>query len=151
MKKPALLISLFLLFGFTRSNNVDPILKAVRIQSLGGDKCAVDLELQNNTTQKLQFLSSNCPDRGFYVTDNANVTVLSKACSRDFKVIGKLAGNDSRSERVEFEVRKEIPYAKFRVGFRYVEIPKNVPLPKFDSTRFRRITLWSNAVEFNIR
>lgn len=151
MKKLLVLLTAFLFFGFSTVQKPEITLKATKIQPLGGDKCSVDLELHNDTDHKITYLSTYCSDRGFYVTDNPEVKVTPKPCGKNFPTSVSIVKNRYRTANIELETLKETKVAKFRIGFKYIEIPAYVKLSEFDSTTVKSVTIWSNAMEFKLR
>jgi hypothetical protein len=147
MKKLYLLLGVFFLFGFSAG---DPYirLKAIRIEPLGPDKCSVALELHNDAYHKINFLSMYCSDSGFYVTDNPNVKVIPKPCGKNFPTSVPIARNSYRNTKVELAMAKGSKEAKFRIGFKYIEIPDNARLATFDSSSVGSVTIWSNEIAF---
>lgn len=148
MKKAIVLLWAFSLLGFNSKNEGTMTLKATKILPLTANQCTVALELHNGFERKVSFLSMSCSDEGFYVTDNPNVVVIPKPCDKNIPKSILIAQNSYRTAKLDLEMLKNTKSAKFRIGFRFIEIPKNVKLGEFDSTKVKGITVWSNAIEY---
>ncbi len=151
MKKLIALLIVLAAFGFSIVTEDDMQLKATKIQPIDGDKCDVSLELHNKSDRKMTYLSMYCSDRGFYVTDNPAVKVVPKPCDKNFPKAVTIAQNSYRTGNVELEMGKNLKQAKFKIGFKFIEIPRGVPLKEFDSSAVKTITVWSNVIEFKGR
>lgn len=125
-------------------------LKVSVITPLEAGKYDVRLHLYNGYDRKINFLSMYCSDTGFYVTDNPNVVVTPKPCDKNFPTAVPIARNSYRTAALELEL-KNAKQAKFRIGFKFVEIPKGIDLVNFDSTSVKSIMVWSDMIEFKIR
>lgn len=150
MKKILLLLILFSVFGFDTANDPGMSLKVTKVVPLEAGKYDVTLELHNGYDRKINFLSMYCSDSGFYSTDNPNVVVTPKPCDKNFPTAVPIARNSYRIATLELEL-KNAKQAKFRIGFKFVEIPKGVDLTYFDSTSVKSIMVWSNVIEFKSR
>lgn len=139
-------MSVFLLSGFLTPGDTGMKLKADKIIPLGADKCKVALDLHNGFDRKINFLSMYCSDEGFYVTDNPDVVVVPKPCDKNFPTSVPIARNSYRTASLELKMLTK--QASFRIGFKFIEIPKNVHLDDFDSTSVKSVTVWSEKIEF---
>lgn len=151
MKKGIVLLTVFLLLGFSDAQSPDITLKATKIQPLGPDKCEVALELHNAASQNLSYLGMYCSNSGFYVTDNPNVTVTPKPCGKNFPITLTVVRQSYRTMTLELETRKNTKGAKFRIGFKLTEIPKGLAAKELDTTLVKSVVVWSNAIEFKAR
>ncbi|MGV3696087.1 hypothetical protein [Flavobacterium sp.] len=148
MKNLIVLLIALLLFGFGISEGSKMALKATKIQPIGADKCNVSLELHNNSGRKINYLSMYCSDEGFYVTDNPDVIVVPKPCDKNFPKSVMIAKNSYRTADLQLEVLKKAKEAKFKIGFKFIEIPNGIALSAFDSSKVESVTIWSNVIEF---
>jgi hypothetical protein len=151
MKKPLVLLTVFFFFGFSNPENPDIVLKATKITPLTEDKCNVILELHNESNRKVNYLSMYCSTSGFYITDNPNVKVTPKPCGKNFPISAPIAAHQYRIVNLDMEMLKNIKEAKFKIGFKFIEIPKTVKLEEFDSTTVKSVTVWSNAITYKMR
>jgi hypothetical protein len=150
-KKLLVLLTAFLFVGFDNPKDPDIVLKATKITPLTEDKCNVTLELHNESSQKINYLSMYCSTSGFYITDNPNVKVTPKPCGKNFPISAPIAAHQYRILDLDMEILKNTKEAKFRIGFKFIEIPKTVKLEEFDSTTVKSITIWSNAITYKMR
>lgn len=150
MKKLILFFVVFLIFGST-TDTQPVLLKATKLQPLGADKVSVDLELHNRTDGNINYLGMYCSDSGFYVTDNPDVVVIPKPCNKNFPTTKTIIRNKYRTANVDLQVLKNTKQAKFKIGFRFTEIPKNVRIEDFDTASVKSVTIWSNEIEFKGR
>lgn len=151
MKKLSVLLIAFILFGFNTNGEPEIALKVTQLTSLGADKCAVDLELHNKTNRKIHFLSMYCSDSGFYVTDNPDVVITPKPCDKNFPTSVPILRNSYRTARLELQILKKTKQTKFRIGFKFIEIPKDRVVQNFDTSSVESVTIWSNAIEYKGR
>lgn len=136
------------MFGFNFNDTPEMKLKVTKIMSLGADRCTVGIELHNESKRTIRFLSMYCSDSGFYVTDNPNILVSPKPCDKNFPTSVPILRNSYRTANLELEILKKSKLEKFKIGFKFIEIPKGVIIDNFDSTSVKSITIWSNAIEY---
>lgn len=151
MKRLIVLLTVSFLFGFNKTDTKDVVLKATKIQPLSVDKCAVSLELHNQSDRKISYLSMYCSYDGFYVTDNPNVKVSPRPCDKNFPTTKTIPVNSYHTVNLELEMAKNSKAEKFKIGFKLVEIPKGVKAIEFDSSKVKSVTVWSNAMEYKER
>lgn len=151
MKKIIVLLTTFVIFGFSDARGTSMSLKVTKINPIDAYKLVVALELHNNYDRKINFLSMYCSDSGFYLTDNPKVIVIPKPCDKNFPIAVPIARNSYRTANLNLEMLQNTKEAKFKIGFKFIEIPKNVPLTEFDSSTVKTITVWSNTIEYKSR
>jgi hypothetical protein len=151
MKNVLVLLMVYVLFGFSTNPEPEITLKVVKIKWFEGSKYDLGLEFYNNSGQKISYLSMYCSDRGFYVTDNENVTVVPKPCDKNFPTKVNILRNKYRTGDLQLELNKNAKEAQFKVGFRYMKIPETIQLSEFDTTAAKSVTVWSNTIKFKTR
>lgn len=150
MKKVLLVLTVISLFGFAASGDSGMKLKVTKITPLDATRYNVALELCNGLDRKVSFLGMYCSNSGFYVTDNPNVLVIPKPCGKNFPIAVPIARNSCRPSTIELQL-KNAKQATFRIGFKFIEIPKGIEAIGFDSTAVKSNTVWSNTIEFKTR
>jgi hypothetical protein len=98
--------------------------------------------------QKINYLSMYCSYDDFYITDNPNVQVFGMPCDKNFPITKTIARNTYQTVNLDLKMAKNTKEAKFRIGFKFIEIPMGIDLVNFDSTKVKSITVWSNAIDF---
>lgn len=151
MKKAIALLIAFTLFGFSNIDKPDLKLMVTKVQPLDNGKFNVALELQNNSSQKISYLSMYCSYSGFYQTDHSAITIIPKPCDKNFPIKVTIAKNSYRTTTLDLQLAKATKSAQFKIGFKFIEIPENVMLSEFDSTTVKSVTIWSNAMELRNR
>lgn len=148
MKKRIALLSVFFLFSFSKTDDPQLKLKVVKIQPLGADECNVSLELHNDYGQKINYLSMYCGNDGFYHTDNPEVKVIPRNCDKNFPITKTLSKNTYHTIDLNLKMGKDMKEPRFRIGFRFIDVPKGIDLVHYDTTKVKSVTIWSNAIEF---
>lgn len=151
MKKLLVLFIAFTFFGFSTPQSPEPTLKAIKIQPLSANTCNVALELHNDTSQKINYLSMYCSYDGFYQTDNPDVKIVPKPCDKNFPITKTLPRYNYHLINLELQMAKDIKESKFKIGFRYIDVPKGIDLVNFDTTQVKSIIVWSNTIEYKSR
>lgn len=124
-------------------------LKVVKIKPLDNYKFDTTLELHNESNQKIRYVSMYCSYSGFYTTDSPDVKVITKPCDKNFPITATVGANSYQNVNLELEMAKGTKKSKFRIGLKFIEIPKNMTLA--DSASIKSVTIWSNPIELKSR
>ncbi len=137
---------LILVLLLVASSAIAQTLKVTKIKPLDQNKVATTLELHNESNQKIRYVSMYCSYSGFYLTDNPSVKITPRPCDKNFPITATIAPHSYKIVDLDLEILKNTKNAKFKIGFKFTEIPKNLTLA--DSASIKSITIWSNTIEF---
>lgn len=151
MKNAIVLLIVYLFFGFSTKTEPQLTLKIVKIKWIGDGRYDINLELYNNSSQKISYLSMYCSNSGLYSTNNQYVHVVPKPCNINFPTKVTILRNKYRTGNLQLELAKNAKQVEFKVGFQFIEIPESVQINEFDSTSVKSIIVWSNTIEFKTR
>lgn len=139
---------ILLLLILSGASTIAQTLKVTKIKPLDSYKFDTTLEFHNDSNQKIRFVSMYCSNSGFYVTDDPNVKVIPKPCGKNFPITATIPANSYRIVDLELQT-KDVKAVKFKIGFKFTEIPKNLTLA--DTASIKSVTIWSNTIELKNR